>query len=129
MTIEQSIVDFVLASQEVQAIVGDRIYPNRLVQGNDFPMMAFVFLEQEPVNGQGGICAREFDFMFHISSYDSFDCASMREVLIELLDNYQGTLGGNSIAMIKYDGTSLNVQESETDLYHISCDFKVLINK
>lgn len=129
MTIEEALSEFVLDSTAVQAIIGNRLYPNRIVQGADFPMMAYVSMEQEPLNGQGGICAREFDFMFHISSYVYKDCVDMREVLITLLDKYQGVLGGNKISMIRYDGTSLNVQENETDLYHISIDFKILINK
>lgn len=129
MTIEESILQIVEGAASVTGLVGTRIYPNRIVQGSTYPMMAFVCMEQEPIKGQGGICAREFEFMFHVVSNKVEDGADMREVLIDLLDGYSGTVGDNQISVIRYTGVSLNAQENDSDLYHMTIDFNVLINK
>lgn len=128
MNIVSIITSLILSDSGISNLIGTRIYPNKIEQGSEFPQLAHLFLEKPPTNGQGGICARNFEFAIHITSFDYDEALDLKERLITLLNNYKGIVSGVNIGYIVFDGDSLNLLENDTELYHITLDFVTLIN-
>ena len=126
--IEEDIIARIKADSTMDDFIGGRIYPNQIVQGNTYPMVALLTNESHPINGQGGICMREYDFLLSISSTKYSECRNIGERLIELFDRFSGTMGGSRVSQCIYTGTPLNALENDTNLYHIGYEFNILIN-
>ena len=126
--IEEDIIATVKADTTIDSYIDGRIYPNQIVQGNTFPMIALLVNESHPINGQVGICMREYDFLMSISSIKYSDCRNIGERLITIFDRFSGMLGNSKVSQCIYTGTPLNALENDTNLYHIGYEFNILIN-
>lgn len=126
--IEEGIIARIKADTTVNSYINGRVYPHQIIQGNTYPMVALVTNEQQPINGQGGMCIREYDFLLHVSSTSYLECLNIGEALITLFDRFRGTLGGLSASTCRYRGVAMNVKENDTELYHIAYEFNILIN-
>lgn len=126
--IEQDIVAAVKADATLTSLMGGRIYPNKIIQGNNYPMVALVMDENQPIGGQTGICVRSFAALFVVQSDDREECLNIGERLITLFNKKRGMMGGSHILVFKYMGTPLDNLQNDTDLYSIGYEFEILIN-
>lgn len=126
--IEYDIIATVKADTTLDNLMGGRIYPNQIVQGNEYPMVALLMNEQSPLSGQGGICGRYYNALFAVSSTDRTECLEIGERLISFFNKWKGDMGDSSIAMLKYVGTSLDALQNDTNLYYIGYEFEILVN-
>lgn len=126
--IEEDIIAVVKADATLTTLMGGRIYPNQVVQGNVYPMVALVMDENMPLGGQSGICARSYNVLFVASSTDRLECLNIGERLITLFNKKRGVMGGSNVLIFKYIGTALDVLQNDTNLYNIGYEFEILIN-
>ncbi len=126
--IEYDIIAAVKADSTLNTLIGGRIYPNQILQGNDYPMVALLMNEREPIGGQLGICARSFDALFAVSSTSRKDCLIIGERLIALFNKKRGTMGDSNLLIFKYVGTGLDALQNDTMLYYIGYEFEILTN-
>lgn len=126
--IEYDIIATVKADSTIEALMGDRIYPNQIIQGNTYPMVALIMNEQPPINSQSGICMREYDALFAVSSPNRKECLEIGERLIAIFNRYRGAMGGSEVVMFRYMGTQLDTLQNDTDLYYIAYEFNILIH-
>ena len=126
--IDEGIIAIVKADLTLIQMLGGRIYPHQIIQGNDYPMASLQVVEQPPISGQGGICLREYDFLIAISSNNYSECRAIGERLIVVFNKYSGAKGNLNVVMCKYTGTPLNTLQNDTNLYYIAYEFNILIN-
>ena len=128
MIIEKDIVSTVKADTTLNGYINGRIYPNEIVQGNAYPSIALLTLEQEPLNAIGGIAQRDFSVLFAVYSEDYRECREIGERLIVLFDRKYGVMGDVFVTSCRYAGESINTREKESNLYYIGYEFNFLIN-
>lgn len=126
--IEYDIIATVKADSTLNTLIGGRIYPNQIKQGNTYPMVALIMNEKEPLSGQSGICARSFDALFAVSSTSRKECLIIGERLIALFNKNSGTMGDSNVLVFKYTGTGLDALQNDTMLYYIGYEFEILTN-
>lgn len=128
MIIEKDIVSTVKADTTLDGYIDGRIYPNEIVQGNVYPAIALLTLEQSPINTIDGIAQRDFSVLFAVYSEDYKECREIGEILITMFDRKYGTMGDVFVSSCRYAGESLNTKEKESNLYYIGYEFNFLIN-
>jgi hypothetical protein len=126
--IEYDIIAAVKADSILNTLIGGRIYPNQIKQGNTYPMVALLMNEKEPMSGQLGICARAFDALFAVSSTSRKECLDIGERLIALFNKNAGVMGDSNVLVFKYVGTGLDALQNDTMLYYIGYEFEILTN-
>lgn len=126
--IDAGIVSMIKSDTTLDGYLDGRVYPHQILQGNTYPMMAVITNEQPPINGQGGMCMREFDFLLHVSGKDYLECINIGERLIQVFNRFSGDLDGLSAMNCRYRGVALNIKENDTELYHMAYEFNILIN-
>lgn len=126
--IEYDIINRVKTDSEMNTLIGGRIYPNQVVQGNVYPMVALIMNEQAPISSQTGICMREYDVLFSASSINRKDCIEIGERLIELFNGFRGDMGTSEVLRCRYQGTPLDVLQNDTNLYFIGYEFNILLH-
>jgi hypothetical protein len=126
--IEVDIIAAVKADSILTTLMGGRIYPNQIPQGNTYPMVALLMNEKSPINGQTGKCMRSFDALFAVASPNKLECITIGERLIVLFDRFYGMLGGSMVVSFKYGGTSLDSLQNDTNLHYVGYEFNILVN-
>lgn len=126
--IEYDIIAAVKADSTLNTLIGGRIYPNQIKQGNTYPMVALLMNEKEPLTGQSGICGRSYDALFAVSSTSRKECLVIGERLISLFNKKVGIMGDSNVLIFRYVGTGLDALQNDTMLYYIGYEFEILIN-
>ena len=126
--IEYDIIATVKADSTLNTLIGGRIYPNQIKQGNTYPMVALLMNEKEPLTGQSGICGRSYDALFAVSSTSRKECLVIGERLISLFNKKVGIMGDSNVLVFRYVGTGLDALQNDTMLYYIGYEFEILIN-
>lgn len=126
--IEYDIIATVKADSTLNTLIGGRIYPNQIKQGNTYPMVALLMNEKEPLTGQSGICGRSYDALFAVSSTSRKECLVIGEMLISLFNKKIGIMGDSNVLVFRYVGTGLDALQNDTMLYYVGYEFEILIN-
>jgi hypothetical protein len=126
--IEYDIIAAVKADSILNTLIGGRIYPNQIKQGNTYPMVALLMNEKEPLTGQSGICGRSYDALFAVSSTSRKECLIIGERLISLFNKKVGIMGDSNVLIFRYVGTGLDALQNDTMLYYVGYEFEILIN-
>lgn len=101
MTIETALVTKLEAAASVIALVGDRIFPNRIPQGVGMPAIAYEQLSgprDHVMDGNTGLANTNYIFKCSCAIYAQAKAVS-EAVRIEL-DGFRGTVGGIAISCI-----------------------------
>lgn len=126
--IEYDIIARVKADSTIETLMGDRIYPNQIKQGNTYPMAALVMNEQPPINSQSGMCLREYDVLFAVSSTSRKECLEIGERLIEIFNGFRGDMGTSEVIRCRYNGRPMDTLQNDTNLYYIAYEFNILVH-
>lgn len=121
--IEEALRTILLADPTLYALVGTRIYPVQLPLDCTLPALSY-FQVSEPFNRITGTPRFQID----IFSEDYTESKTVKGALEAALDGYSGVTGGHNIEIIVPLDSS-DFYDSETGIYHISYDFKIIFRK
>lgn len=122
MSVEKDITTFLLNKDDISSLVGQRVYPIRLIDGVSLPALTYMRVSSTR--------ERSHDGTYRISPNLQIDCwgntyAEARELadtVIDTLDNFTG-IWTNQISIFNIDDR--DISESETGIYHIITEFEV----
>jgi len=122
MIVGAAIRDVLLASAEVQALVGARIYPNKLPQGVTLPAVVFSVVDDVPQNAITGATAdRLVETRLQVDCYstsyvEAHTLAAAIDLVVTSLDR---------VDLAAWRLTSRDLYEDETRLHRVALDFSV----
>lgn len=128
MNIDAIITSLLKNDTVLQGMVGSKVYPLYVYQGNDFPMLAYKVLERTPERGAGKICMRNFDLLITITSKKHLEAIEIGEEVVRTLDNYKGNVGGADINKCHYEGMVANESNTDEELYLRALEFSIKVN-
>lgn len=121
--LQSSIFSVLNGDSALTALVGDRIYPVKALQGIEFPYIVFSRISgQIGIHMQGASNDREARIQFDVFTKNYPDLDDIRDRLHELLHGRTSTLGSTTL----WVGINQNDEESyvhQNDTFEDSLDF------
>ena len=121
--IEEALRTILLADPTLYALVGTRIYPVQLPLDCTLPALSY-FQVSEPFNRITGTPRFQID----IFSNDYSQVKQIKAAVENALNGYSGTINGHNIEII-VPLSSFESYDSETGVYHIPYDFKIIYRR
>ena len=125
MTIEEALKIYLLSKTEITDIIGDRLYPEVLPQDVDFPALTY-FEVSNPVFHDVDIAYPRFQLSSWTKTY--LEAKTLRNAIKEVMQRFKGVMGGGSgvkVAQVVFEN-SFDMYDSETGIYHIPSDYKII---
>jgi len=121
--IEAAVRAILLADSTLYGYVGTRIYPMELPLDCELPALAYSQISNphRRITGNPRI-------QIDIFSTDYTESKTISSALVSALDGYSGTVSGHNIEII-VPLDSHDDYDSETGIYHIPYDFKIIYRK
>lgn len=125
--IEDALRTRLLADTAIAALIGERMYVTQAPQGVTAPYVVYLVVTENPIYGVGSV---NDDVVIQYSVFASTyaQTRTIAKAIRANLENAFGTIGGVSVALIKYSGLGANEREKESQLAHISYDFRIILN-
>jgi hypothetical protein len=121
--IEEALRTILLADPTLYALVGTRIYPVQLPLDCTLPALSY-FQVSEPFNRITGTPRFQID----IFSNDYSQVKQIKAAVENALNGYSGTVSDHNIEII-VPLSSFDSYDSETGVYHIPYDFKIIYRR
>jgi len=122
-TIDEAVRAILVANSGVYALVGTRVYPAVLPLDCALPALSF-----SKISNKYKQIAGVPRFQISCWTEDYLECQNLKQVVETALDGYAGTISGITIIRI-IPLEAPDLYESETGVYHIPYDFKVIYKK
>ncbi|OME59482.1 tail completion protein gp17 [Paenibacillus odorifer] len=122
MAIETKLRDYLLSVKEIQSVVDTRIYPGWLPEKPIYPAIAYLVISGVSHHNIPVAYPR---FQFSVFSTKYSEVKELAEEIRSALQRYQGSMGGVRVLQGVWEG-SRDMYESDTKLYHIATDFKII---
>lgn len=122
MAIETKLRDYLLSIKEIQSAVGNRIYPGWLPEKPTYPAIAYLAVSGVAHHNIPVAYPR---FQFSVFSTKYGEAKELAEEIRSALQRYKGNMGGVRVLQGVWEG-SRDMYESDTKLYHIATDFKII---
>ncbi|OMD85615.1 hypothetical protein BSK49_19050 [Paenibacillus odorifer] len=122
MVIETKLRDYLLSINEIQSLVGNRIYPGWLPEKPTYPAIAYLVISGV---AHHNIPVSYPRFQFSVFSTKYGEAKELAEKIRSALQRYKGNMGGVRVLQGVWEG-SRDMYESDTKLYHIATDFKII---
>lgn len=122
MGFEVNLREYLLTIPEIKNIVGNRIHPGWLPEKPVYPALAY--LEVSGVSHHN-IPVAYPRFQFSVFSTRYGEAKQVAEEVRKALQRYKGDMGGIKVLQGVWEG-SRDMYESDTKLYHIATDFKII---
>lgn len=122
MAIETKLRDYLLSIKEIQSVVGNRIHPGWLPEKPTYPAIAYLQISGVAHHNIPVAYPR---FQFSVFSTKYGEVKELAEEIRSALQRYEGNMGGVRVLQGVWEG-SRDMYESDTKLYHIATDFKII---
>jgi len=121
--IDEAVRSILAANTEVSALVGTRIYPAVLPLDCALPALSY-----SKISNAYKQIAGVPRFQISCWTEDYLQCQTLKQAVETALDGYSGTVSGIEIIRI-IPLSAPDFYESETGVYHIPYDFKIIYRK
>lgn len=113
MIIETGLISFLKSDSGISSLVGGRVYPIQIPQGESLPAVVFQRISTYHVQSMQG-CSGLADAFFQITSWASTPLAAkqLSEKCRLALQGYSGTLGGSESVAILMDSGEYDIPAS-----------------
>jgi hypothetical protein len=126
MTTEAFLVEKLLATPVVTDIIGDRVFPNEVAQGELRPALLYMLVAETPVNTTSGVCLYESSILFDCLAKTYAQARDLQRAVSQALNGFVAKDTDNEIILTRYDGIVGNEKEKDTGDYHIAIRFNIL---
>jgi len=123
--IEEALRTRLIANSSLTAIVGTRIFPLEIPQGDAVPAVVYQIININPRNAQAGCVYDDYLIQYSCFSTSYKQAREMAEIIRSDLDRFCGTLDGVYVPMIRFEGLGANDRGSDTRYAHVSYDFRI----
>lgn len=114
--------NYILEQQEISDVIGNRLYPMWIPENAKMPSVAF-FNVSNPSHHDIDVAFPRIQFSIFSDGY--LEAKSISKLIKESLNRFKGELGSTNVIQIAYQNEYENY-ESDTGLYHIAIDFKII---
>lgn len=125
--IEDALRERLLADTSISTIIADRMYVLQAPQGVIKPYVVYLIASEIP-NYTVGCVNDDLIIQYSVFSPSYAQARSIAKAIRANLENAHGTIGGISVSSIRYDGQGVNKRETDSQLVHISYDFRIILN-
>lgn len=125
--IEDALRSRLLADSSISAIIADRMYVLQAPQGINTPYVVYLIASETPIYTVGCV-ADELIIQYSVFSTTYNQAQSIAKAIRANLENAHGIIGGVDVSSIRYEGTGANKREEDSQLVHISYDFRIILN-
>lgn len=108
--------------QEITDIIGNRLYPGWIPENAIMPSVAYVTISK-PAHHDIDVAFPRMQFSVFSTRY--IEAKQIAKLLKEKLNRFKGQLGNANIIQIVYQN-EYDMYESDTKLYHVAIDFKII---
>jgi len=122
MSIEVALQNKLLENENLKNIVGERIYILKLPQNPVYPAVAY-FKVSNPRHHAIDVAYPRFQFSVFAKTYKA--SKDLADLIRFVLQREKGITGGIPIIQGVYLN-EIDLYESDTQLYHIACDYKII---
>ena len=127
MELEDALRTRLLADTAIAALIGERMYVLQAPQGVEVPYVVYLVVTTSPTYGQGCI-SDETVIQYSVFAQSYGQARTIAKLIRASLENFGGAIEGVSIGCIKFDGIGVSEREKESQLAHISYDFRIILN-
>lgn len=120
--ISTKIREYLLSIPEIKDAVGNRLYPGWLPEKPAYPAIAYLKISGVAHHGIPVAYPR---YQFSVFSPRYGEAETIAGYIRDALQRYKGDLGGIEVIQGVWEG-SRDMYESDTKLYHIATDFKII---
>lgn len=117
---------FILADGTVAGLIGNRLYPHKLLQGAPFPAVTYQVISEvrgHKMNGPDGLPATRVQIDCWGRTFASV--SAIAAAILAHLDGYRGQLNGSPSTEVQgiFADQQRTMYESEPELHRISRDY------
>lgn len=126
----KSIYNLLSNDATVSATVSTRIYPDVAPQNAAFPFIVYTKTSTEPTKTKEGTSPLDVE-RFQIDAYtvDYGDTQTLVAAIRSALDNKSGTIAGNVIDQISFEGEGSGEYIPDLDIWWVSQDYDVRLKR
>lgn len=125
--IEDALRTKLLANSQIAALIADRMYVLQAPQAVSTPYVVYFVVSNQPIYSVNSI-NDDIIIQYSVFAPTYAQSRTIANLIRTDLDNYFGTLSGISIATIQFNGIGVQEKEKESQLAHISYDFRIILN-
>jgi hypothetical protein len=126
--IEDALRTRLLAVTAIADQISQRMYVNQAPQGVDKPYVVYFIVSNTPE--YTAHCIQDNVIIQYSVFANTYSQArTIANLIRENLEPFFGIIDGVSVTAIRFDGIGASEKEKNSQLAHISYDFKIIINK
>ena len=125
MTIKEALKIYLLSKTEITDIISDRLYPEVLPQGTEYPALTYLEVSN-PVFHDVDIAYPRFQLSSWAETYLEAD--TLKNAIKEVMQRYKGIMGGTGgvhVTQIVFFN-SFDMYDPDTKIYHVPSDYKII---
>jgi hypothetical protein len=125
--IEDALRTRLLTVSAISNLIGQRMYVLQAPQAIEKPYVVYLVISTQPTYAQGCI-SDETVIQYSVFATTYAQARTIANLIRTNLENVGGDIGGVSVGCIKFDGLGASEREKESQLAHISYDFRIILN-
>lgn len=126
--IEDALRTKLLANTAITNIIGQRIYVLQAPQSIDLPYVVYLIVSNTPEYTANCITDNVV-IQYSVFAKSYVQARTIANLIRSELEPFFGEIDGISVVVIRFDGIGASEREKDSQLAHISYDFKIIINK
>jgi len=126
--IEDALRTKLLANTEISALIGERMYVLQAPQAVEVPYVVYFVVSSMP-DYYSGCIQEDVTIQYSVFAQTYAQARTIANLIRAELEPFYGEIEGISVTVIRFDGIGASEREKESQLAHISYDFKIKINK
>lgn len=127
--IGKAIYSILTSNPDFTAIVGNRVYPLVIAQGEPMPAVTYQKISNTPTQCKEGVSGLDrFRVQINIYAEKYPDQEALGGIIRDALDNFSGTVSGSQIANITYE-TETDLHDDAADIFFLEQDYTITINR
>lgn len=120
--LEVDLRNYLLEQEELTKLINTRVYPGWIPKNAEMPSVAFFVVS--------GAKHHDIDVAYPRIQFSTFanrylDAKKIAKVIVDSLRRYKGKMGNTNILQIVLQN-EYDMHESDTGLYHVAIDFKII---
>ena len=127
MELEDALRSRLLANTAIAALISERMFVLQAPQKVENPYVVYLVVNTNPTYGQGCI-SDETIVQYSVFAQSYGQARNIAKLIRASLENFGGMIEDTSIGCIKFDGIGVSEKEKDSQLAHISYDFRIILN-